>query len=1265
MKLDDLIPMSKLDKKNAAIDFVKLHQNKGYEKGNCQMFWSGLLHRVFGVKYPDEFIQFEKPAKNTTIKFIDAYIPETKVLIEQKSSNVNLEKPVKQSDGTLLSAIDQAHFYSDMLDYSEMPRWIIVCNFQEFYIYDMENKQEPPEILYLKDLPQEYYRLNFLIDADSTQIQKETAVSLKAGEIVAQLYDLLKQEFTSANMPITEHVLTSLNILCVRIVFCLYSDSSELFGRKGMFQDLLKSRNEINLRETLMRLFKVLNQKQNERDPFLEDDFAAFPYINGGLFQDKNITIPKCTHAIYHLLVEEATKNFDWSEISPTVFGSVFENTLNPETRGKGGMHYTSIENIHKVIDPLFLDDLKDEFRNIKKQTILQEKKQALLDLQTKIASLTFLDPACGSGNFLTQTYISLRKLENLILESIHCIDKETNQQTPNLKIKVEIENFHGIEINDFAVTVAKTALWIAELQMMQKTESIMERKIPFFPLKTNAYIHEENALQIDWQNIIPKDKLNYIIGNPPFLGFSLMTKQQKQDQSRLTTHKILDYVACWYYKAAEYIQNTDIQVAFVSTSSITQGEQVGPLWTDMIEKYGLHIDFCYRSFPWDQESEETILYRERQLELATTRKQGAQKQGRQKKEKKQKQERIKKATVTCVIIGFSQTKNDKEKTIFTYTQKPIDDYLDKTKNTKKYETIVIKQIANNINPYLVDAPNIIVQSRTTPICDVPKMVYANKPTDGGHLIIEEKDYDEFIKKEPKAKKFIKKLIGTQEFLYNKDRYALWLVDATPQEIKSMPLVQERIEKVRNFRLKSSKKSTREKALTSSLFAEIRHPTTNYLVIPRVTSDQREYIPMDFVSDTTIATDSLHCIPDCPLYIFAILNSQVHNAWMRVVTGRFGNGYRYSANVVYNNFPFPELTETQKQKLNELGQNILDTRAKYPDSNLAALYDPLTMPPALRKAHQKLDKEVAKIYNKNWDLDNEAEIVSDLMQMYQQLLTTETTDNKNTENTEDDETTETTEDDETTETTETTDNKNIETTENTELETTDKNKNIDKKQSTKTKTRKSKKQTTKNTETTDNKNIETTENTENTELETTDKKESKKTKTTKNKNTKNTETTEKENKELENKQIKAKTRKIKKTDNNETEDKENKQTKVKTRKIKKTDNNEIEDKENKQTKVKTRKTKKTDNNETETEIYASSPMTSKRTIKKVTPKATKATIKSTTNKKVAKSKVTTKSTKETKTTNEKIEKKVVKLKIITSKVTKTTTFQKLRVKKEC
>jgi len=1235
MKLDDLIPMSKLDKKNAAIDFVKLYKNKGYEKGNCQMFWSVLLHRVFGVKHPEKFIQFEKPAKNTTIKFIDAYIPETKVLIEQKSSHVNLEKPIKQCDGTLLSAIDQAHYYSDMLDYSEMPRWIIVCNFQEFYIYDMENKQKPPEILYLKDLPQEYYRLNFLIDADSTQIQKETAVSLKAGEIVAQLYDLLKQEFTSANIPITEHVLTSLNILCVRIVFCLYADSSELFGRKGMFQDLLKSRNEINLRETLMRLFKVLNQKQEERDPFLEYDLAAFPYINGGLFQDENITIPGCGHSVYHLLVEEATKNFDWSEISPTVFGSVFENTLNPETRGKGGMHYTSIENIHKVIDPLFLDDLKDEFRNIKKQTILQEKKQALLDLQTKIASLTFLDPACGSGNFLTQTYISLRKLENLILESIHCIDKETNQTTPNLKIKVEIENFHGIEINDFAVTVAKTALWIAELQMMQKTESIMERKITFFPLKTNAYIHEENALQIDWQDIIPKHKLHYIIGNPPFLGKTYMTKQQKQDQSKLTKHKMLDYVACWYYKAAEYIQNTDIRVAFVSTSSITQGEQVGPLWTDMIEKYNLHIDFCHRSFPWDQESEETILYRERQLELATTRKQGAQKQGRQKKEKKQKQERIKKATVTCVIIGFSQTKNDKDKIIFTYTQKPIDDYLENKKTQKKYETIVTKQIANNINPYLVDAPNIMVTRRTTPLCNVPKMIRGNMPIDGGHLIIEENEYEEFIKKEPKAKKFIKKLMGAQEFLYNKDRYALWLVDATPQEIQSMPLVYDRVQKVRKTRLNSVDPGARKLAATPSLFREQNNPK-QAMIIPEVSSDRRQYIPMDFISNTTITTNLLQCIPNCPLYIFAILNSQIHNAWMRVVAGRFGMGYIYSVFVVYNNFPFPELTETQKQKLNELGQNILDTRAKYPDSTLATLYDPNTMPLPLLKAHQKLDKEVAKIYNKNWDLNNEAQIVSDLMQMYQQLLTT---DNKNTETTETEdeeiedeeiEDEETTEDDETTETT---NNKNIETTEtteNTELEYMDNMEITDKKQSKKTKTRKSKKQTTEHTET---ENIET----ENIENNNTDNK--------------------------ENKQTKVKTKKTKKNDNNETDDKDieteqsqKKEKQTKTRETKKTKDNETkvkETKENSNTKVKTKKTKKTDNNETETEIYASSPIASKRTIKKIATKATKATIKSTTNKKVAKSKATIKATKTTTSKTKKaITQKTMKIKKVVEEMLK-------------
>ncbi|HRU52836.1 MAG TPA: hypothetical protein P5543_11680, partial [Planctomycetota bacterium] len=720
-----------------------------------------------------------------------------------------------------------------------------------------------------------------------------------------------------------------------------------------------------------------------------------------------------------------------------------------------------------------------------------------------------------------------------------------------------------------------------------------------FFPLKTNAYIHEENALQIDWQDIIPKDKLHYIIGNPPFLGKTYMTKQQKQDQARLTKHKMLDYVACWYYKAAEYIQNTDIKVAFVSTSSITQGEQVGPLWTDMIEKYGLHIDFCHRSFPWDQESEETILYRERQLELAITRKQGAQKQGRQKKEKQQKQERTKKANVHCVIIGFSQTKHQKEKIIFTYIKK----LTQNLENTKKYETIVTKQIANNINPYLVDAPNVIVESCVTPLYDVPKMIRGSMPVDGGNLIIEENDYEEFIKKEPKSKKFIRKLIGAEEFLYNKDRYVLWLVDATPQELQSMKSVQERLEKVKEMRLQSPSKGTQKSALSPSLFHMIRQPTTNYLAIPEVSSEKREYIPMDFIPHTTIATNLLLCIPNCPLYIFAILNSQIHNAWMRVVAGRLKSDYRYSSSVVYNNFPFPELTETQKQKRHELGQNILDTRAKYPDSNLAALYDPLTMPLPLLKAHQKLDKEVAKIYNKNWDLNNEAEIVSDLMQMYQQLLTTETTGNKNTETTE-------TEDEETTET----ENKEIEdekTTEHTELESTDKNKNTDKKQS-------------------------------------------KKTKTTKNKNTKTTENTEIDNKDTENKQTKAKTkRKIKKTDNNEIENKDI----------------ETDQSQKKEKQTKTRKTKKTDNNETETEteIYASSPMTSKRTIKKVATKATKATIKSTTikkrEKKVAKPKVAIKKATNKKATTSKAN-KATTTKETTLKATKTTTSKVTKIKKQ-
>ncbi|HRU52599.1 MAG TPA: hypothetical protein P5543_10460, partial [Planctomycetota bacterium] len=796
----------------------------------------------------------------------------------------------------------------------------------------------------------------------------------------------------------------------------------------------------------------------------------------------------------------------------------------------------------------------------------------------------------------------------NLILESIHCIDKETNQQTPNLKIKVEIENFHGIEINDFAVTVAKTALWIAELQMMQKTESIMERKITFFPLKTNAYIHEENALQIDWQDIIPKDKLHYIIGNPPFLGKTYMTKQQKQDQARLTKHKMLDYVACWYYKAAEYIQNTDIKVAFVSTSSITQGEQVGPLWTDIIEKYNLHIDFCHRSFPWDQESEETILYRERQLELATTRKQGAQKQGRQQKKEKTKQ-RVQKAQVHCVIIGFSQTKNNKDKIIYTYTQKPIENNLE---NNKKYETIVTKQIANNINPYLVDAPNIIIEKRVNPISNVPNMLLGNMLFDGGHFIINENEYEEFIKKEPKAINFIKKFLGAEEFLHNKIRYVLWLKYISSQELKSMPLVYERVKKVKQMRQNSISLSTQKLANTPTLYQSTTESSTNYIMLPRTSSERRIYLPIDYVDSSIVPSDATYIIPDAPLYHFALLMSLPHNAWMRIVAGRLKSDYRYSSNIVYNNFPFPELTETQKQKLNELGQNILDTRAKYPDSNLATLYDPVAMPPALLKAHQKLDKEVAKIYNKNWDLDNEAQIVSDLMQMYQQLLTTDNKDKQTTEIEDDEidseETTET-EDDETTEntkleytdntkTTETTEIDNTKTTETTEID----NKDIDNKESKKTKTRKTKKQTTEKNN---------TKTTETTEID----------------NTKTTETTEIDNKDIDNKESKkTKTRKTKKTEDKDTKDNE-----IKVKEDKDT-------KENKQTKTKTkRQTKKTDNNETETEIYASSPMTSKRTIKKVAK--TKISINKISNKKIIKPKATIKTKKEIKINNEKIEKK--------------------------
>lgn len=916
--------MNDLEIKKQAKEFANFWADKGYEKGQSQVFWLTLLNKVLGVDNPEQYISFEDKVMLDHTSFIDGYISATHVLIEQKSRDRDLRKAIRQADGTLLTPFQQAKRYSADLPYSKRPRWIITCNFQEFLIYDMEKPNGEPESILLKNLPKEYYRLQFIVNSQNENIKKEMEISIKAGEIVGILYDALLKQYNEKD----EQELKSLNELCVRLVFCLYAEDSGLFGEKLAFHNYLQSFQVKDTRRALIDLFKVLDTKIEDRDKYLDDELAKFPYVNGGLFANEKIIIPHLTDEIIDILLHKASENFDWSEISPTIFGAVFESTLNPETRRSGGMHYTSIENIHKVIDPLFLDNLKDELEKIKEIKVEKTRKQQLEAFRNKLSTLTFLDPACGSGNFLTETYISLRRLENEAL-----IAQTRGQTMIDLGdvIKVSIGQFYGIEINDFAVTVAKTALWISESQMMKETEEIVNQQLEFFPLKSYANIVEGNALRIDWNKVISKEKLTYIMGNPPFVGGMMMSREQKQDIIAVVGDVKgvgeLDFVSGWYYKATDYIKGTSIEVAFVSTNSICQGQQAVTMWKPLFEE-GIKIQFAYRTFVWDSEAQQ-------------------------------------KARVHCVIVGFSFV-NRKSKIIYDNDR---------------------ARIVSNINSYLMDAENTFIDSKSKPICNVPPMNFGNMPRDGGGFILTNEEKEELIKKEPLSAKWIHPYIGAEEFINNKSRWCLWLVGANPHELKQCPTVMKRIELVKDFRLKSKAESTRKFASTPMIFAQITQPSNvNYIIVPRVSSEKRRYIPIGFMSKDTIASDAVQIIPNAGLYHFGILTSNVHMAWMRALAGRLEMRYRYSKDIVYNNFPWPNPTKEQQAKIEKTAQSILTAREKYKDCSLADLYDEVTMPPELRKAHQLNDKAVMEAYVFWGKVKTESECVSELMKMYQKLV---------------------------------------------------------------------------------------------------------------------------------------------------------------------------------------------------------------------------------------------------------------------------------------
>ncbi|WP_312313771.1 DNA methyltransferase [Streptococcus parasuis] len=925
------------EQKKQAKEFIKRWENRGNERQDSQSFWLDLLQSVYEVEKPSEYITFEDKVILDHTSFIDGFIDKTKVLIEQKGADKDLNKAIKQSDGTYLTPFQQAKRYSANLPYSQRPRWIVTCNFKEFYVYDMEQPNGEPKVIKLADLDKEAYRLEFLVDKTNEHLEREMKVSIEAGEIVGEIYEGLLKQYIN---PDNSDSLHAINQLVVRLVFCLYAEDAGIFGHHMMFHDYLARFSSRDFRRGLIDLFSILDTPIEERDPYLDTELLAFPYVNGGMFSENNLEIPNFTDELRELISEHASSSFDWSEISPTIFGAVFESTLNPETRRSGGMHYTSIENIHKVIDPLFLDELKDELNEIRQFKQFKTVEQRAKQFQSKLSSLTFFDPACGSGNFLTETYISIRRLENEAIKLYmgNSVAFDVGQEL----VKVQLSQFYGIEINDFAVSVAKTALWIAESQMLEETKDIVFANIDFLPLKSYTNIVEGNALEIDWETVVSKERLNYIIGNPPFLGYSLQSPKQKADLLSVyvdetgkpykTAGKI-DFVSAWYFKASHIMQNTSIRTALVSTNSITQGEQVAGVWKPLYERFGIHIDFAYRTFKWNSEAKN-------------------------------------KAAVHCVIIGFSVSDNPKNKVI----------YDDKT-----------KIIAKQINPYLIDGDLIFIDSRTKAICEVSPMVYGSKPTDGGYLFLTLQEKDELIKTYPQVESMIRRVYGASEFINNKERYCLWLVGQNPSTLRSIPPIISRIQLVKEFRKSSPKKQTQDSAERAMEFQEIRHNDNDYLLVPSVSSENRRYIPIGFIEGEVISTNANLIIPNATLYDFAILTSNVHMAWMRTVAGRLKSDYRYSAKIVYNNFPWPEVTDAQKEIIFKTAQAILDARALYPDSSLADLYDELTMPVELRKAHQANDMAVMRAYGMQKIVDGkktwltESETVARLFEMYEDL----------------------------------------------------------------------------------------------------------------------------------------------------------------------------------------------------------------------------------------------------------------------------------------
>ena len=907
------------------------------EQQDTQKFWVDLLINVLGIPSNtiDSFVDFERKVRG---RRIDVFVSDHNFLCEQKSWGIDLDKPEPRNGG-METPLQQAMWYARHLPYSERPRWVMTCNFGTFRLYDLDNERPEDTVqeFSLEELPDSLYLLSFLTSNETSRLHKEQQLSIEAGAYVSRLYDALAKQYhhIEEKDERAQEEQRSLNVLITRIIFLLYAEDADLLQSHQAFGRYCEG-DPAKLRRKLVDLFETIDTPLEQRDEYMDEDLAAFPYVNGGLFADSSIIVPQMTSEILEAITD-ASQDFDWREISGVIFGGVFEGTLNPETRHAGGMHYTSVENIERCLKPLFLDELWDELHEAEGERTAAKRKQALARLHDKVASITIGDPACGSGNFLTEAYRQLRTIENRIIED------ELSEETGNAgqtslviaqdsPVRVSLDQLYGIEINDFAVSVAKTALWITEEQMLRKTQEIyVGYDFDFLPLRSLSNLHEGNALKTDWSEVFPDD-LTYLVGNPPFLGARNQSKEQKAELLEVfdgaKNAGNIDYCGAWYMKAARFTQGKRTRCALVSTNSICQGEQVANLWKPLHD-LGIHIDFAHNTFRWDNEATD-------------------------------------KAHVFCVIVGFSRENCEKRL------------YVHDTPDAAE-----VKKAAKSINAYLSDAPDAFIWNRNKPICDVPKIGIGNKPIDGGFYLFADEEKTDFLNKEPGAESYFHRWIGSREFLHGESRWCLYLGDAAFAELKELPRCRERIEAVREYRLASKSAPTRKLADRPAHFHVENMPKGNSIVVPKVSSERRRYIPMGFVGPETLCSDLVFLIPNASLYHFGVLQSQFHNAWMRTVAGRLKSDYRYSGGIVYNNFVWPEPTVSQREEVERCAQAVLDARDAQEGATLADMYDPKneTFFPELMAAHRALDAAVEAAYGVDFGGDEER-IVAHLFNLY-------------------------------------------------------------------------------------------------------------------------------------------------------------------------------------------------------------------------------------------------------------------------------------------